>query len=224
MACPSLPHGRWNPHHPPSEACVSRSDAHRHNAASCVWPPCCKPRARWRACHWVRPAVSSTGNPTFAHPNELTPDGRVLVAVSTADAPLEALDLSGGTSLRRGSVPVGLDPASVLDAARVAVIATLPIATATTTSTATSSLQEQIPQIRRVLPAYAWPTSRRSVPSMTGPLDPTARSCSAVGAQRAHWPCIEGDTPHFPRQIRSLRPRPSQFAGYAPEGWRAASA
>ena len=59
-----------------------------------------------------------------SHPIELTPDGRVLVAVNTADARLEVFDLSGGTPLRRGSVPVGLDPVSVraLDSSTVWVV------------------------------------------------------------------------------------------------------
>lgn len=59
-----------------------------------------------------------------SHPIELTPDGAVLVAVNTADARLEVFDLVGGNPVRRGSVPVGLDPVSVraLDSATVWVV------------------------------------------------------------------------------------------------------
>ena len=59
-----------------------------------------------------------------SHPIELTPDGRVLVAVNTADARLEVFSLDGGTLVRRGSVPVGLDPVSVraLDSSTVWVV------------------------------------------------------------------------------------------------------
>jgi YVTN family beta-propeller protein len=59
-----------------------------------------------------------------AHPIELTPNGQVLVAVNTADARLEVFDLVGGNPVRRGSVPVGLDPVSVraLDSSTVWVV------------------------------------------------------------------------------------------------------
>jgi YVTN family beta-propeller protein len=48
-----------------------------------------------------------------SHPIDVTPDGRLLLAVNTADARLEVYDVSGGVPVRRGSVPVGLDPVSV---------------------------------------------------------------------------------------------------------------
>ena len=48
-----------------------------------------------------------------SHPIDLTPDGRTLLAVNTADARLEVYDVSGGIPVRIGSVPVGLDPVSV---------------------------------------------------------------------------------------------------------------
>ncbi|NBP51773.1 MAG: hypothetical protein EBU70_11485, partial [Actinobacteria bacterium] len=48
-----------------------------------------------------------------SHPIDLTPDGAVLLAVNTADAQLEVYDVVGGIPVRRGSVPVGLDPVSV---------------------------------------------------------------------------------------------------------------
>lgn len=48
-----------------------------------------------------------------SHPIDVTPDGRTLLAVNTADARLEIYDVAGGVPVRRGSVPVGLDPVSV---------------------------------------------------------------------------------------------------------------
>jgi len=47
------------------------------------------------------------------HPIDLTPGGSTLLAVNTADNRLEVFDLVGGIPVRRGSVPVGLDPVSV---------------------------------------------------------------------------------------------------------------
>jgi YVTN family beta-propeller protein len=48
-----------------------------------------------------------------SHPIDITPDGRTLLAVNTADARLEVYDVTGGIPVRRGSVAVGLDPVSV---------------------------------------------------------------------------------------------------------------
>jgi len=48
-----------------------------------------------------------------AHPIDITPDGQLLLVANTADARLEVFDVSTGTPVRRGSVPVGLDPVSV---------------------------------------------------------------------------------------------------------------
>jgi YVTN family beta-propeller protein len=48
-----------------------------------------------------------------SHPIDITPGGQVLLAVNTADARLEVFDLVGGIPVKRGSVPVGLDPVSV---------------------------------------------------------------------------------------------------------------
>ena len=47
------------------------------------------------------------------HPIDVTPDGATLLAVNTADGQLEVFDLVGGLPVRRGSVPVGVDPVSV---------------------------------------------------------------------------------------------------------------
>ena len=47
------------------------------------------------------------------HPIDVTPDGGTLLAVNTADGQLEVFDLVGGLPIRRGSVPVGVDPVSV---------------------------------------------------------------------------------------------------------------
>lgn len=47
------------------------------------------------------------------HPIDLTPDGRTLLAVNTAAHRLEIYDVSGGSPVHRGFVPVGLDPVSV---------------------------------------------------------------------------------------------------------------
>ncbi len=48
-----------------------------------------------------------------SHPIDITPDGRTLVVVNTADAQLEVFDVSTGIPTRLGSVSVGLDPVSV---------------------------------------------------------------------------------------------------------------
>jgi YVTN family beta-propeller protein len=47
------------------------------------------------------------------HPLDLTPDGKRLLAVNTADARLEVFDLSSGEPVWAFDVPVGLDPVSV---------------------------------------------------------------------------------------------------------------
>jgi len=47
------------------------------------------------------------------HPIDITPDGSTLLAVNTADGQLEVFDLVGGLPVRRGAVPVGVDPVSV---------------------------------------------------------------------------------------------------------------
>lgn len=47
------------------------------------------------------------------HPLDITPDGLTLVAVNTADGQLEVFNIVGGLPVRRGSVPVGVDPVSV---------------------------------------------------------------------------------------------------------------
>lgn len=48
-----------------------------------------------------------------SHPIDVTPDGSKLVAVNTADGQLEVFDLVDGMPVRRGAVPVGVDPVSV---------------------------------------------------------------------------------------------------------------
>jgi len=48
-----------------------------------------------------------------SHPLDVTPDGTTLLAVNTADGQLEVFDLVAGLPVRRGSVPVGVDPVSV---------------------------------------------------------------------------------------------------------------
>ncbi len=48
-----------------------------------------------------------------SHPLDVTPDGNTLLAVNTADGQLEVFDLVAGLPVRRGSVPVGVDPVSV---------------------------------------------------------------------------------------------------------------
>ena len=68
---------------------------------------------------WIAPtAVAQNGSfvnfeSPQSHPIDLTPDGTTLLAVNTADGQLEVFDLIGGLPLRRGSVPVGIDPVSV---------------------------------------------------------------------------------------------------------------
>lgn len=47
------------------------------------------------------------------HPLDITPDGTRLLAVNLADAQLEVFDISTGTAILTGSVPVGIDPVSV---------------------------------------------------------------------------------------------------------------
>ena len=47
------------------------------------------------------------------HPVDITPDGTRLLAVNTADNRLEVFDITSGTAVPVGSVPVGLDPVSV---------------------------------------------------------------------------------------------------------------
>ncbi len=47
------------------------------------------------------------------HPLDLTPDGRRLLVVNTADNRLELFDIESGAPIHLGSVPVGLDPVSV---------------------------------------------------------------------------------------------------------------
>ena len=47
------------------------------------------------------------------HPLDITPDGAQLLAVNTADGQLEVFNLVAGLPVRRGSVPVGVDPVSV---------------------------------------------------------------------------------------------------------------
>lgn len=47
------------------------------------------------------------------HPLELTPDGARLLAVNTADARLEVLDLASGVPVLQRSIAVGIDPVSV---------------------------------------------------------------------------------------------------------------
>ena len=64
------------------------------------------------------PAVAQSGSfvnweSPQSHPIDLTPNGLVLLAVNTADARLEVYDVVGGSPVKRGSVPVGLDPVSV---------------------------------------------------------------------------------------------------------------
>ncbi len=54
--------------------------------------------------NWENPQV---------HPVDITPDGTRLLVVNTADARLEVFDISSGTAVPVGSVPVGLDPVSV---------------------------------------------------------------------------------------------------------------
>ena len=46
-------------------------------------------------------------------PLDLTPDGRRLLAVNTADGVLEVLDVSGSTPVPLMAIPVGVDPVSV---------------------------------------------------------------------------------------------------------------
>src|SRR5437867_7614899 len=63
------------------------------------------------------PLLAQTGfanweNP-HVHPLDLTPGGGLLLAVNTADDRLEVFDVTTGTPLRVGSVPVGVDPVSV---------------------------------------------------------------------------------------------------------------
>lgn len=47
------------------------------------------------------------------HPLELTPDGKLLLAVNTADQRLEVFTLESGLPVGCASIPVGLDPVSV---------------------------------------------------------------------------------------------------------------
>src|SRR5262245_19625266 len=47
------------------------------------------------------------------HPLDMTPDGQTLLALNTPDNRLEGFDISGGSPVKVGSVPVGLDPVSV---------------------------------------------------------------------------------------------------------------
>ncbi|NOT00070.1 MAG: hypothetical protein HOP29_05540 [Phycisphaerales bacterium] len=47
------------------------------------------------------------------HPLDITPDRRRLLAVNTADNRLEVFDITTGTAIPIGSIPVGLDPVSV---------------------------------------------------------------------------------------------------------------
>ncbi|MBL9031251.1 MAG: beta-propeller fold lactonase family protein [Phycisphaerae bacterium] len=72
----------------------------------------------------ARPAplapVESGPPPTFVnwenphvHPIDMTPDGTRLLVCNTADARLEVFDVTTGTPIRVGSVPVGVDPVSV---------------------------------------------------------------------------------------------------------------
>jgi YVTN family beta-propeller protein len=64
------------------------------------------------------PAVAQNRWPNWesphVHPLELTPDGRTLLAVNTADQRLEVFDVGGdGALAHRASVPVGVEPVSV---------------------------------------------------------------------------------------------------------------
>jgi len=47
------------------------------------------------------------------HPMDVTPSGATLLAVNTPDNRLEIFDISSGTPVWTGSIPVGLDPVSV---------------------------------------------------------------------------------------------------------------
>ena len=69
--------------------------------------------------HWETPHVS---------PIALTPSGNTLLAVNTPDNRLEVFDVTGVTPVHTRSIPVGLDPVSVLILPRVlALIVALPI-------------------------------------------------------------------------------------------------
>ncbi|MBI5865183.1 MAG: YncE family protein, partial [Planctomycetes bacterium] len=54
--------------------------------------------------NWETPTV---------HPLELTPDGARLLAVNLPDNRIELFDITGGSPLHLGAIPVGLDPVSV---------------------------------------------------------------------------------------------------------------
>ncbi|MFN0130999.1 MAG: beta-propeller fold lactonase family protein [Phycisphaerales bacterium] len=65
-------------------------------------------------------APESGPPPTFVnwenphvHPIDMTPDGTRLLVCNTADARIEVFDVTTGTPIRIGSVPVGVDPVSV---------------------------------------------------------------------------------------------------------------
>ena len=63
----------------------------------------------------TNPASFVNWETPHVHPLDVTPDGRKLLAVNTADNRLEVYDISGtsATPVSLGSVPVGLDPVSV---------------------------------------------------------------------------------------------------------------
>src|SRR5262249_45456035 len=47
------------------------------------------------------------------HPMDITPDGTKLLVVNLPDDRLELYDISSGTAVHTGAIPVGLDPVSV---------------------------------------------------------------------------------------------------------------
>lgn len=68
-------------------------------------------------CLGMQPALGQSSFVNWEHPHvhplEVTPDGARLLAVNTADGRLEVFDITAGTAIPIGSVPVGLDPVSV---------------------------------------------------------------------------------------------------------------
>jgi YVTN family beta-propeller protein len=71
----------------------------------------------WLAC---MPALSASAADSFVnfetapvHPLALSPDGTVLALCNLPDNRLELFDVSSGTAVPIGNVPVGLDPVSV---------------------------------------------------------------------------------------------------------------
>ncbi len=61
------------------------------------------------------PAIANFVNweNAHVHPLDTTPDGNTLLAVNIADNRLERFDISSGTPVHTGAIPVGLDPVSV---------------------------------------------------------------------------------------------------------------